>query len=75
MEAIEKPYYFVTFLAQKEIDRIAPLVVTPTPDTVIRVMMDFRGLDQWENVSGFSLHTPERRGFTVVEWGGRLGKK
>ena len=36
---------------------------------------DFRGLDQWENVSGFSLHTPERRGFTVVEWGGRLGKK
>lgn len=75
MEAIGKPYYFVTFLAQEEIDRIAPLVVAPTPDTVIRVMMDFRGLDQWENVPGFPLHASERKGFTVVEWGGRLGSK
>ena len=75
MEALKKPYYFVTFLAREEIDRIAPLVVTPTPDTVIRVMMDFRGLDQWENVPGFPLHAPERKGFTVVEWGGRLGSK
>ncbi|QQS15617.1 MAG: hypothetical protein IPK84_04620 [Candidatus Moraniibacteriota bacterium] len=75
MEALENPYYFVTFLAQEEIDRIAPLVVAPTPDTIIRVMMDFRGMDRWENVPGLLLHAPERKGFTAVEWGGRLGKK
>ncbi|MGB2791569.1 MAG: hypothetical protein WBC29_03380, partial [Candidatus Moraniibacteriota bacterium] len=74
MEGMEKPYYFVTFLAQEEIDRLAPLVVMPTPETVIRIMMDFQGLDEWKNVPGYVLHAPERKGFTVVEWGGRLGK-
>ena len=67
-----KPYYFVTFLPQRKIDQIAPLYITPKPDTVIRVMMDYQELNHRENVIGFQIKTPERKGFVVVEWGGRL---
>jgi len=65
------PYYFITFLPRETIDRLAPLVVTPKPDTVIRVLMDFRPLWTSERVEAPDLPPPpERRGFTVVEWGG-----
>ena len=67
-----KPYYFVTFLPKRQIDILAPLQIEPKPDTVIRIMMDYHGLDQGESVSGYGIRTPERRGFTAVEWGGRL---
>src|SRR5437867_3033892 len=67
------PYYFITFLSRETIDRLAPLVVTPKPDAVIRVLMDFRPLRARESVQAPNLPTPpERRGFTVVEWGGIL---
>jgi len=69
----EAPYYFITFLPRETIDRLAPLVVTPKPDAVIRVLMDFRPLWARESVKAPDLPTPpERRGFTVVEWGGLL---
>jgi len=69
----EAPYYFITFLSRETIDRLAPLVVTPKPDVVIRVLMDFRPLQTREPVKAPDLPTPpERRGFTVVEWGGIL---
>ncbi|MEI6650392.1 MAG: hypothetical protein WCL23_03070 [Candidatus Moraniibacteriota bacterium] len=67
-----KPFYFVTFLSREQIDRLAPLSITPKPDTVIRVMMDYEGLDAWKDVPGYSIRTPKRQGFTAVEWGGRL---
>src|SRR2546426_11153065 len=67
------PYYFITFLPRETIDRLAPLVVTPKPDAVIRVLMDFRPLRTRQRVRAPDLPTPpERRGFTVVEWGGLL---
>lgn len=31
----DSPYYFVTFLTTKDMDRIVPLKITPRPDTVI----------------------------------------
>ena len=66
----EKPYYFVTFMGNSVMDRIAPLSVTPAPDTIIRVLMDYKGLDQPIPVQGYQIATPARRGFTVIEWGG-----
>jgi len=67
------PYYFITFLPRETIDRLAPLVVNPEPDVVIRVLMDFRPLRTREPVTAPDLpRPPERRGFTVVEWGGIL---
>ncbi len=64
------PYYFITFLTNATIDKFAPLSVTPQPDTVIRVLMDFKPLDKPMAVQGYTIRTPERKGFTVVEWGG-----
>ena len=68
-----KPYVFVTFLPQATFEEMAPLTVEPKPDTVIRVFMDYQALDYpLYNVPEPYLKTPERKGFTVVEWGGRL---
>jgi hypothetical protein len=67
-----KPYYFITFVPQDEFDKIAPLSVNPKPDKIIRVFMDFQGLDNFVRVPAQKIITPERIGFTVVEWGGAL---
>lgn len=66
------PYYFVTFLGTQAMNNIAPITVTPKPDTVIRILMDFLPLEKPVEVEGFEIKTPVRRGFTVVEWGGVL---
>jgi hypothetical protein len=69
----DKPYYFVTFIPQNTFDKYAPLTVNPNPQTVIRVFFDYKGLDAPMVVPTQILpKTPERIGFTVVEWGGRL---
>ena len=44
-----------------------PLNITPTPDTVIRVMMDWKAIDEPIDIPEQQLSTPERNGFTVVE--------
>jgi hypothetical protein len=66
----DAPYYFVTFMGNQTMDQLAPLAITPKPDTIIRVLMDFKPLGKPIPVQGYSIRTPERRGFTVVEWGG-----
>jgi hypothetical protein len=68
----EKPYYFVTFMGNKTMDRLAPLTIDPRPDTVIRILMDYTALDQPIEVQDFPIITPKRQGFTIVEWGGVL---
>lgn len=68
------PYYFVTFVPQSEFDKLAPLEVSPKPDTVIRVFMDYQALSAPIEVSEQKLSAPKRQGFTVVEWGGALHK-
>lgn len=67
-----KQYVFVTFVPQSEFNKAAPLAVNPRPDTVIRVFMDYTPLDVPIDVAPLQIKTPERKGFTVVEWGGRL---
>ena len=46
-----------------------PLQTTPKPDKIIRVMMDWKGLDEPIKVKKQELVTPVRDGYTVVEWG------
>lgn len=48
----------------------AKLYVNPTPDTIIRVFMAVKPLDEYQEVEEQTLTTPAREGFTVVEWGG-----
>ncbi len=66
------PYYFVTFYDNALMDRIAPLRVTPRPDTTIRILMDYKPLTERKTVEPLPITTPSRDGFTVVEWGGVL---
>ena len=47
-----------------------PLYINPKPDTVIRILMEFKALDEPIDVVEQKLETPTRTGFTVVEWGG-----
>ena len=47
-----------------------PLEVTPKPDTLIRVMMEFKSSNKYVDLKEQKLDIPERKGFVVVEWGG-----
>lgn len=65
----ENAYNLISF--QKEnYDAAAPLSVSPAPDTVIRVFMAYKSLKDAKEVKPQELSAPERKGFTVVEWGG-----
>jgi len=57
-----------------EMNNLAPLTVSPKPDTMIRVFLDFEGLDQPVNLIPQKLFAPQRKGFTLIEWGGLLIK-
>lgn len=64
------PYVRLSWLTKGEIDELAPLTITPRPDTVIRVFLDFQGLNQPVQMPAPHFTAPVRRGFTAVEWGG-----
>jgi hypothetical protein len=58
----------IRFETKAEQDKNMPLNITPEPDTVIRVMMEWRSIDRPIDIPEQQLVTPERVGFTVVEW-------
>lgn len=66
----EAPYYFITFISRSEIDRVSPMTISPTPKSVIRLLMDYKPLTQPVSVEPLIITPTERSGFTVVEWGG-----
>lgn len=53
-----------------EIEENMPLLVTPSPDTLIRIIMDWKSLDNSIDVKEQTLTLVTRNGYTVVEWGG-----
>ena len=57
----------IRFETKAEQDENMPLNITPAPDTVIRVMMDWKAIDEPIEIPEQQLSTPERTGFTVVE--------
>ena len=63
-------YNFIRFETEEEIEEYMPLEITPEPDTVIRVYMQFEALDEEIEVEEQELTPVSREGFTVVEWGG-----
>ena len=58
----------IRFETIEEQNKDMPLNITPKPDTVIRVMMDWKAIDEPVDVPEQQLITPERDWFTVVEW-------
>lgn len=66
------PYYFVGILDEKNINSFEPLTIVPRPETIIRVRLYFEALTAWKEVVKPQIRTPEKDGFTVVEWGGMV---
>lgn len=71
----DKPYVRLTWLTTEQMNQLAPLRISPKPDTVIRVFLDFSGLDKPYNIPKQELNSIPRKGFTVIEWGGLSPKK
>ncbi|MEK7502476.1 MAG: hypothetical protein AAB609_03035, partial [Patescibacteria group bacterium] len=63
------PYYFVGIMDKESIDQIEPLDINPSPDSIIRVRLYFEMLEKSISVKRPVITTPQRNGFTVVEWG------
>lgn len=73
LEKLEKnPYNYIRFETQEEIEEYMPLEINPTPDTIIRIFMDYKPLKEKIKVEKQQLVKRERKGFTVIEWGGSL---
>lgn len=65
-------YYRISFLQTREMNLMIPLEVTPRPESVFRLFLDYSVL-QDQGSAGIEpqvLEKVERRGFTLVEWGG-----
>lgn len=68
-------YNLIRFATKEEIEKEMPLNITPEPETLIRVFMEFKGLDKNVTINEQELNKVERNGYTVVEWGGSEQKK
>lgn len=66
------PYNLIHF-STTEYEEMAKLRISPEPETVIRVMMVFQPMDTLRSVKSQDLSKlgKKRKGFTVVEWGGK----
>ncbi|HUO49972.1 MAG TPA: type II secretion system protein [Candidatus Paceibacterota bacterium] len=65
------PYVYVYFMPQADYNALVPMNISPKPDTLIRVYMVFKELDQKITVTPQTFTAPARTGFTAVEWGGQ----
>lgn len=63
-------YFFVSFIGTREFNQVAPLEITPSPDTLIRVFMYYHPVSKPFAVQEEKLSAIPREGFTVIEWGG-----
>ncbi len=67
------PYAFVHFRINDNIDNTSFLNIQPKPESVLRVFMEFIGLQSLQGIKQLpeQTFTPfTRKGFTVTEWGG-----
>lgn len=65
----ENKYNLITF-AGEEYENLAKLNITPKPDSILRIMMLFKSLDKPIEIEEQEIKSFERKGFTVIEWGG-----
>lgn len=69
---LEKNAYNLIHFSTEEYSAQAPLRVSPKPDTEIRVFMVYQPLKNPIDVQPQTLKTVARKGFTLVEWGGKI---
>ncbi len=66
---IENPYNLIAFQDEIYTDN-AKLVITPEPDSIQRVFMAYKSLDEAIDIQEQQLTPFSRTGFCVIEWGG-----
>ena len=64
-------YNLISFQGEVYTDS-AKLDITPKPDSILRVFMAYVPLKTATDIEPQQLETFERKGFTVVEWGGSI---
>jgi hypothetical protein len=72
--ALKKPYIFFSVLTEEQKAQAEKVTIEPTPDTFIAFLMYFKGVDALYPISPLTLpqQSPQRVGFTAVEWGGTI---
>ena len=65
----QNEYNLISFQSEAYTDH-ARLSIQPEPDTVIRVFMAYKPVENEQEIPEQTLAAPERSGFAVVEWGG-----
>lgn len=63
-------YNYIRFATEDEIEENMPIEYSVKPESEIRILMTYKPLDKEIEVKEQELTTPQRTGFTVVEWGG-----
>ncbi|WP_052705164.1 carboxypeptidase-like regulatory domain-containing protein [Flavobacterium sp. 316] len=66
----QNKYNFIHFLVNDDCNEISVNTIHPKPETSIRVYMEFYSLEQLKIIKEQKLPKTERKGFTIVEWGG-----
>lgn len=68
-EMSRNPYNLISF-STEQYEALAPLSFSPVPDSMLRVHMVYKGLQQPVKVLPQTLIPWQRTGFAAVEWGG-----
>ena len=63
-------YNYIRFETIDEINENMPLEIVPKPETLIRINMVFKPLRSMIDIKKQELKKIQRKGYTVVEWGG-----
>jgi hypothetical protein len=60
----------IHFWVNTDYNTISRNVIAPKPETELRIFMEFYALDKTLKIPEQNLRKTERKGFTLVEWGG-----
>jgi len=69
---LEQNGYTLIYFAGEEYTDRYPLEISPAPDSMLRVFMVAKPAAGNENIPQQNLKPFERKGFTVIEWGGTM---
>jgi len=68
--AMKKNEWNLVSFQTERYEEVAKLMVDPRPDTLIRIFMVYKGVPSPIEIEAQHFTTPQRSGFTLVEWGG-----
>ncbi len=75
MNAETEDYLFISFWGTQYMNKIAPISISPQPDSILRVLMDYKAVPEFYEITAPKIRKFKRTGFTVTEWGGTLERR